>query len=340
MTGKKTEATQSGEGRPFRKLLVACSPGESDDATFAAAADLAKAWNASVSVLVVIELPSEIDRISGAVSVSHEEIVTRMVAESQEEVLETVSRVTPGLQPTIDVKVGKPFIEIVRHVFANQIDMVVKRAEELHGIHRNLFASTDQHLLRKCPCPVWLRRPNSPPSVKTVLAAVDVHDSTASEPETLAGLNRRIIETATQIAAGAGGIVYALHAWDAPDEGFIRRWSGSPEIAEAHVKDVRLAHKSALDRLLEQARTWIGPDLARRVKLEPLLKRGAARRAIPAQTYELKADILVMGTIARTGVSGFIIGNTAEDILNSIDCSVVAVKPPNYLSPLQEDQGW
>lgn len=45
-------------------------------------------------------------------------------------------------------------------------------------------------------------------------------------------------------------------------------------------------------------------------------------------------DILVMGTIARTGIPGFMIGNTAEDILNSVDCSVLTVKPPNYVSPL------
>jgi len=37
-----------------------------------------------------------------------------------------------------------------------------------------------------------------------------------------------------------------------------------------------------------------------------------------------------MGTIARTGISGLIIGNTAEAILNQLECSVHAIKPPGF----------
>ncbi len=50
---------------------------------------------------------------------------------------------------------------------------------------------------------------------------------------------------------------------------------------------------------------------------------------------ELKADIVVMGTVARTGISGFIIGNTAEAILSQIECSVVAVKPSGFVTPVR-----
>jgi nucleotide-binding universal stress UspA family protein len=45
-------------------------------------------------------------------------------------------------------------------------------------------------------------------------------------------------------------------------------------------------------------------------------------------------DLLVIGTLVRTGIPGLIIGNTAEDVLNAVDCSVLTVKPPGYVSPL------
>jgi nucleotide-binding universal stress UspA family protein len=42
-----------------------------------------------------------------------------------------------------------------------------------------------------------------------------------------------------------------------------------------------------------------------------------------------------MGTVARTGISGFIIGNTAENILQKIDCSLLALKPQGFVSPVK-----
>jgi nucleotide-binding universal stress UspA family protein len=38
--------------------------------------------------------------------------------------------------------------------------------------------------------------------------------------------------------------------------------------------------------------------------------------------------------VARTGIPGLIIGNTAESVLSKIDCSVLAVKPPNFITPV------
>ncbi|NMT50792.1 universal stress protein, partial [Vibrio parahaemolyticus] len=49
----------------------------------------------------------------------------------------------------------------------------------------------------------------------------------------------------------------------------------------------------------------------------------------------IEVDVLVMGTLARTGISGYVIGNTAENILQSINCSLVALKPDGFVSPIQ-----
>jgi nucleotide-binding universal stress UspA family protein len=45
-----------------------------------------------------------------------------------------------------------------------------------------------------------------------------------------------------------------------------------------------------------------------------------------------------MGTVARTGISGFFIGNTAEDVLNQVNCSVMAVKPEGFVTPVKLDE--
>jgi nucleotide-binding universal stress UspA family protein len=65
--------------------------------------------------------------------------------------------------------------------------------------------------------------------------------------------------------------------------------------------------------------------------------KGDPRKTIPEFTNEIKADLVVMGTVARTGLSGFFMGNTAETILNQLNCSVLAIKPPGFVTPVTLD---
>ena len=62
--------------------------------------------------------------------------------------------------------------------------------------------------------------------------------------------------------------------------------------------------------------------------------RGSPSREIPALAKRLKADLVVMGTAGRSGIPGLIMGNTAETVLYQLDCSVVAIKPPGFVSPV------
>ena len=63
--------------------------------------------------------------------------------------------------------------------------------------------------------------------------------------------------------------------------------------------------------------------------------KGYPQDIISSYTSDHNIDILIMGTVARTGLSGFIIGNTAENILQQIDCSLLALKPKGFVSPVK-----
>jgi nucleotide-binding universal stress UspA family protein len=78
----------------------------------------------------------------------------------------------------------------------------------------------------------------------------------------------------------------------------------------------------------------LGQDAIDYLKPQIHLIKGLARKEVPALSRQLEADLIVMGTVARTGIPGFIMGNTAEAILNQIDCSVLAVKPPGFVTPV------
>jgi len=61
---------------------------------------------------------------------------------------------------------------------------------------------------------------------------------------------------------------------------------------------------------------------------------GDAKYIVPAAARDLDVDLIVMGTVARVGIPGFFMGNTAESILNQIDCSVLTIKPSGFVSPV------
>ena len=57
--------------------------------------------------------------------------------------------------------------------------------------------------------------------------------------------------------------------------------------------------------------------------------------AIPRFAKRRRINLVVMGTVARSGIDGFLIGNTAEKVVSKLDCSLLAVKPDDFTSPVR-----
>lgn len=53
--------------------------------------------------------------------------------------------------------------------------------------------------------------------------------------------------------------------------------------------------------------------------------KGAANNVIPAQAEHLRAQVVVIGVSARSGVKGVMVGTTAKKVLDKLDCDVLAI---------------
>ncbi len=71
-----------------------------------------------------------------------------------------------GVQVSIKVLYGTPFIAIIREVLWNGHDLVMITAEDRRSLKNVLFGTTTMHLMRKCPCPVWVMKPDQPKQQK------------------------------------------------------------------------------------------------------------------------------------------------------------------------------
>jgi nucleotide-binding universal stress UspA family protein len=63
------------------------------------------------------------------------------------------------------------------------------------------------------------------------------------------------------------------------------------------------------------------------VKLRALLQTGAAHLAIAAAAKQVKADLIIMATHGRTGVTHLLMGSVAERVVRSAPCPVLIVRP-------------
>ena len=67
------------------------------------------------------------------------------------------------------------------------------------------------------------------------------------------------------------------------------------------------------------------------------LREGGSSEVIQSAIAELDIDVVVMGSVGRTGIPGLLIGNKAEKLLNSITCTVLTVKPDGFETPVTMD---
>jgi universal stress protein E len=233
-----------------------------------------------------------------------------------------------GVQVSSKVLYGSPFLEIIREVLRGGYDLVMIAAEGRSRLKEALFGSTTMHLMRKCPCPVWVMNPAQPRHYSHILAAVD---PTPSDEEQNA-LNIQILDLATSLAHREGCELLILHTWSYALESHIR--SGRVSVPQSKLDEwlqsIRETQKRSLGELLQRY------DLESLMHHVYLLK-GEAGELIPALAKVKGVELIIMGTVSRTGISGLLIGNTAERVLRQVDCSILTVKPEGFITPVKLD---
>lgn len=265
-----------------------------------------------------------------------DELQADMLRTYQEDLQGLVAQHGEGIDMHSKVLAGVPFMEIIREVIAGEYDLVIKIPDAPDWLDR-LFSSDDMHLLRKCPCPVWLVRAGAPKAYRRILAAVDAGgDYPDQELRARAALNEQVLQMAISQALSDFAELHVVHVWDAIGESAMRGafMRTAEEKISAYIKQVKQQHEERLHALIDGVARTMGKDTLDYVKPQTHLIRGLARREVATLAKRIDADLVVMGTVGRTGIPGFFMGNTAETILNQIDCSVLAVKPPGFQTPV------
>ncbi len=305
----------------FKRILVHISAEDPLPSKIESAVDLAHRNDASLTLFDVVPALSPGHRILKSETAQLD--VEDAMAEDR---LEKLDAIAAGLDaPRIETAVGHGtgYIEIIRRVLSDGHDLIVTAPD---GPRRLAFAgaATAMHLLRKSPVPVWVHSA-AEVGAHGVAVAVGPFDTERLN----LGLNRTLMQLASSLAAQRNEALHVISAWRLQGESMLRssRSSFTDDEVNQMLLEARAESRGEIDRLISEVEPLPIP-------VEVHLSKGEPGLTVADTVNEVKPNTLVMGTIARTGLSGMIIGNTAEQVLGLIETSVIAVKPEGFETPV------
>ncbi|UXY54780.1 universal stress protein [Pseudomonas tohonis] len=194
--------------------------------------------------------------------------------------------------------------------------LVIKQHVPDNPLKRFLLTPDDWKLLRYCPGPVLMVKTDTPWTNGVILAAVDVGNSDGEHRT----LHASIISHGYDIAGLAKGTLHVISAHPSPMLSAADPTFQLKESIEARYRAECRAFQEEFDISDERLHVEEGP----------------ADVLIPHVAHKLKAAVTVIGTVARTGISGALIGNTAEVVLDSLESDVLVLKPDEIIAHLEE----
>lgn len=207
----------------------------------------------------------------------------------------------------------RAWMEIVRAVKRGEADLVlVARRNQGGGLG---LGSVTKKLMRKCPCPLWVVKPDGRIEPRVLVAATD-----------LTPVGSLAVELAATLAGVFAATLDIVHAWPLPLAVPVLPELDVPAQSRVDVEQ----HERAARARFEQALS----ALSLRVEFRTHLLCGAPSIAIQEVVERRDADLLVMGSVSRGGIAGLLLGNTAERLLDRVQCSILTIKPHDFVSPV------
>jgi universal stress protein E len=286
-----------------RGRLAGCS-----EAALNLALALSERHRAALTVMHVVAVPET----SGAVLPRHmQTLVNSRKKQALRELEEQVQLAgKSAVHTTISVRTGTAWQEVLGVASHQGFDLVVTGSRGRGVVTRMLFGSVSNRLLRYCNCPVLAVRQATQGAPQHILVA---HDLTSA--------GKAALEAAAVIALACEAEVSVLHVLELLEDRLF--------LGEVIAQDLD-NHRAHVTAKLQAECRALGLEQHATIQIA----EGEAYAAILDYLGKHPVDLLSMGTVANSGLKGVLVGNTAENILPWVSCSLLAVKPENFVNPV------
>ncbi|RDV24135.1 universal stress protein UspE [Alteromonas aestuariivivens] len=303
----------------YNHLLAVIDPERESQPAYARAIELAAKTNAQVTAIMVIyDLSYDMTTM---LSGDEREAMREIIIRDRTDWLK--SELRKHGQAPYEVVVrwnNRAYEAIIQCAIERDIDLVVKATRPHNDWTSMLFTPTDWHLLRKCPSPVLLVKDQGWPENGNIIAAVNV----GTEDREHAQLNNKLTVIAQDYASLLSGTVHLVNAYPSTPLNIAIE---VPEFdPESYNNSVRNHHQQEMDA--HAKRFHVSAECCYVIE-------GMPEKVVPQVARKLDAELVVIGTVGRVGISAALIGNTAEHVIDNLDCDVLAIKPDGFESPVR-----
>lgn len=306
----------------YNKILVVADVNRDEQPALARAMQLAAKSRSPSRVTFFLSIYDFSYDMTSMLSIDERDAMRRGVIHQREQWMRNIAKPYMNKEVEFNIVVvwhNRPYEAIIAEVFAGEHDIVIKGTRKHDILEAVIFTPTDWHLLRKCPSPVLLVKNEEWPDNASILASVHA----GSENDTHIDLNDIMVEQLTNISGRLGAKPYLVNAYPVTPANITIEL---PEFDPTTYTDaVRGHHLTAMKSLRQKH----GFD-----EEQTIVEQGLPEDIIPEVAEKLNAAMVIIGTTGRTGLSAVFIGNTAEHVIDKINCDVLALKPLGYISPL------
>lgn len=303
----------------FKSILVGINAEFPDPGTLEQAVTVAKRNEARLKLLDSVP---EFSWLSKAFTPRHKQLL-QMLIEERLKNLETIAvdLGSRGLDVSVCCRTGNQSEALIQEAQTGKHDLIIRVAKGRNSRRKGAMGTSALRLLRKCPCALWLTKRGETKPAGRVMAAVDA----TPDDEDHGQLNAKILNLALQFCEDQNHL-FAAYIWEVFGESIFRSKMPAEEFAEME-KEFQERNAASLRKVLAEN----GLSLP---EANVFMRHGDPVEMIPQLLQDQQIDLLVMGTVARTGIPGMLMGNTAEALVENIECGLLTIKPDAFDSPV------
>lgn len=300
----------------IERILLATDGSTRAEGAEAYACRLAESWGASLTVVSVLEFAPGLDPESPVCRIYLAELMTQATEDLARLKARAAER---GIAVHTRIETGIPSEQVLAAAAAEDADLIIMGTAGKTGLAHVLLGSTAERIIRTAPCPVLAVRMDRSEAERTGvstsrLASLD----RIMVPVDFSDCSLDALEYAVAVAQRAQASVMLLHVLEPVSYGL--DFTVSIQAEREHERKILTERLAGLVAALEAAN----------VKSESLVRGGLPRDSILEAARAWSADLIVMGTHGRRGLSHALYGSVVESVLRKSHCPILTVRSPKF----------
>jgi universal stress protein E len=295
----------------YKRILVVITPHREEQPALERAVFLAKQYNAEL-ILGCSMYNRSIEKASEITNQSIEQLKQTLIDDQKQVMTRLVNTLGLSTETKSIVTWHKKWYKgVIDIAIGSDCDLIIKETSHYKKTVRNLFTTDHWNLLRCSPINVLMVKNHQWTNSGNIVSAISLDDGDSQHK----CLSKSVATEGHQMANMFNA---NLH--------FVNTISKAPLHIAVEKSDF---DPEKINRRLQQKHTEDLVQLASQINAENvnvIVEEGLPGKVVPKICENLNTQCLILGSVGRKGIDTALLGNTAEYIIDKLDCDTLVVK--------------